>query len=268
VIHRIASADDPRLDPYRHVAAPRWICDHGLFVAEGRLVVERVLALDCFAVQSIVVNRAAHGALIERLSATPAPVFVCEDATLESITGYHFHRGCVALVSRPPERAPADLLDASRVLGIENVTNPDNIGGLFRTAAAFSADAVLLNRASGDPLYRKAIRTSMGASLRVRYARAEPWLATLARFREREFRIVALTPSDGAQNLSEFAAATGARQRLILLVGGEGAGLDAETIAFADASVRIPIDSSIDSLNVVVAAGIALHEMNRAFSSA
>ena len=135
---------------------------------------------------------------------------------------------------------------------------------MFRTAAAFGVDAVLLNPASGDPLYRKAIRTSMGAALRVPYARADEWLPALAQFRERGFQIAALTPSAGARSLSEVADAVGKDDRLIVLVGAEGPGLDADTIALADIAVRIPIDSAVDSLNVVVAAGIALHALGPA----
>jgi tRNA G18 (ribose-2'-O)-methylase SpoU len=261
VIDWIASAADPRLDPYRRVADPHWVRGQGLFVAEGRLVVERLLGMDRFRVQSILVNRAAHDAMRPLLSAAPTTVLACDDPTLESITGYNFHRGCLALVYRPADLPASAFHGARRLLGVENIANPDNIGGLFRSAAAFAVDGVVLNATSGDPLYRKAVRTAMGASLRVRYARAEPWLPALTQLRERGFRIVALKPGDAAQTLSEFAATVGKDDRLIVLVGAEGAGLDAETLALADVSVRIPIESAVDSLNVVVAAGIALHEL-------
>ena len=258
MIDWIVSADDPRLDPYRHVAHPHWIREYGLFVAEGRLVVERVLALDRFRVHSILVNRAAHDAMHPLLSAVQAAVLVCDDPTLESITGYNFHRGCLALVHRPADLAPSALHGARRLLGIENVANPDNIGGLFRTAAAFAIDGIVLNAASGDPLYRKAVRTAMGASLSVPYARADAWLPALAGLRVLGFRIVALTPAPGAQTLSGFAATVARDEKVLVLVGAEGAGLAADTMAFADTTVRIPIAGGVDSLNVVVAAGIAL----------
>ena len=190
MIDWIESADDPRLDPYRHVAHPDWIRDHGLFVAEGRLVVERLLALDRFRLHSILVNRAAHDAMRPLLSAAQTTVLACDDPTLESITGYNFHRGCLALVHRPADLAPSAFHGARRLLGIENIGNPDNIGGLFRTAAAFAIDGVVLNATSGDPLYRKAVRTSMGATLRVPYARADAvaagaWRAARAGFQNR-----------------------------------------------------------------------------------
>jgi tRNA G18 (ribose-2'-O)-methylase SpoU len=262
VIDWIASADDPRLDPYRRVADPRWIREQGLFVAEGRLVVERLLVLDRFRVHSILVNRAAEDAMRPLLAAAQTTVLGCDDPTLESITGYNFHRGCLALVSRPPELDVTAFQDARRLLGVESVANPDNIGGLFRTAAAFGIDGIVLNATSGDPLYRKALRTSMGAALRIPYARVEAWHATLGQLRGRGFRVVALTPGDGAKDLAGFAGMVGKDDRLILLVGAEGAGLDSATLALADVSVRIPIDSAVDSLNVVVAAGIALHALS------
>ena len=262
MIDWIASADDPRLDPYRRVADPRWIREQGLFVAEGRLVVERLLALDRFRVHSILVNRAAGDAMRPLLAGAQATVLACDDPTLESITGYNFHRGCLALVYRPPELDVTVFQDARRLLGVESVANPDNIGGLFRTAAAFGIDGVVLNATSADPLYRKALRTSMGAALRVPFARVEAWHARLGHLRQHGFGIVALTPGEDARDLAEFAGMVGKDDRLIVLVGAEGTGLGADTIALADVSVRIPIDSAVDSLNVVVAAGIALHALS------
>jgi tRNA G18 (ribose-2'-O)-methylase SpoU len=261
MIDWIASAEDPRLDPYRHVADPHWIRGRGLFVAEGRLVVERLLALERFERQSILVNRAAHDAMLPLLSSARVPVLACDDATLESITGYNFHRGCLALVHRPADLTPSAFHGVRRLLGIEGVANPDNIGGLFRTAAAFGVEGVILDATSGDPLYRKALRTSMGAALRVPYARADRWPAMLGELRVLGFTVVALTPGEGATDLSDFTTAMGKGDRLIVLVGAEGAGLDAATLALADVCVRIPIDSAVDSLNVVVAAGIALHAL-------
>jgi len=261
VIHWIDSADDPRLDPYRHVADPAWIGARHLFVAEGRLVVERLLALGRFDVHSILVNRAAHAALGEAISRAVAPVLVCGDASLmATITGFNFHRGCLALVTRPPSLGPADLFPCRRLLALEGVGNPDNVGGLFRTAAALGVDGVLLDPRSGDPFYRKAIRTSMGAALRIPFARAEAWRATLAAFRERSFKVIALTPSAGAVDLAQVPP-FGPDDRAIVMVGAEGPGLDPTSLEEADLRVRIPIDDAVDALNVVVAAGIALDRL-------
>jgi tRNA G18 (ribose-2'-O)-methylase SpoU len=260
VIEPIESADDPRLDPFRHVADPGWIRDRDLFVAEGRLVVERLITLGRFDLQSILVNRAACSALRETLSAVQAPVLVCDDPTLQTITGYNFHRGCLALAARPAPLTPDALFDCRRVLAVESVGNPDNVGGLFRTAAALGVDGVLLNRTSGDPLYRKAIRTSMGAVLSVPFARAHDWRGALAQFRGQGFTILALTPSPDAIVLAAVPVPR-VDDRVIVMVGAEGPGLEATTLADADIRVRIPIDGEIDSLNVVVAAGIALERL-------
>ena len=261
MINWIASSGDPRLDLYRHVGDPEWLRANDLFVAEGRLIVDRLIALDSFFIRSILVNRAAHDALLERLSAVDAQVYVCDDATLAGITGFNFHRGCLALATRPAAEPPDRLLEARRVLALEGVANPDNVGGLFRTAAAFGAGGVLLNATAGDPLYRKAIRTSMGAALRLPFARVEDWLGTLERFRQAGFRIVALTPQEDAMPIGEFQQHADPAARLLLLVGAEGPGLRDDTLGRADARVRIPIDSTVDSLNVVVAAGIALQRL-------
>ena len=260
MIQRIESAEDPRLAPYRHVANPRWIRERQMFVAEGRLVVERLLALGRFELHSILVNPAAHAAMGAVLTAVDAPVLVCDDpALLAGITVYDFHRGCLALVARPPALRPADLAGCRRLLALEGSRIPTT-RGLFRTAAALGVDGVLLDRTSGDPWYRKAIRTSMGAALRIPFARAEDWRAALADFRSRGFRVVALTPSEDAVDISGLAALQD-HERVLVMVGAEGSGLDPISLDDADIRARIPIDAAVDSLNVVVAAGIAFDRL-------
>jgi tRNA G18 (ribose-2'-O)-methylase SpoU len=261
MIRWVSSADDPALVSYRHVADPAWLREEGLFVAEGRLVVDRLIALERFQLHSILVNRAAHDAMLERLARVETDVYVCSEETLASLTGFNFHRGCLALAFRPaPGRA--ERLDAGRVvLALEGVGNPDNVGGLFRTGAALGVDAVLLGPTAGDPLYRKAIRTSMGAALRLPFVRAADWTGELKRLKARGFTLVALTPSDGAVPLGAFAGRVGTIERLLLIVGAEGPGLQRQTLALADWRVRIPIEQGMDSLNVVVAAGIALDRL-------
>ena len=143
---------------------------------------------------------------------------------------------------------------------LEGVTNADNVGAVFRNAAAFAAGAVLLTPACCDPLYRKAIRTSMAATLRVPYARIDDWPGALARVRSLGFQIVALTPREPAEDLERFVE-RGRPERLLLMVGTEGEGLSAAAEADADVRVRIPIDATVDSLNLGVAAGIALYRL-------
>ena len=261
MIQPVASGADPRLADYARVADPTWLRDQGLFVAEGRLVVRRLLESRRFAVRSLLLTPAAvhdFGAAL----ACDAPIYVAEQAILDGITGVKFHRGCLALAQRPTEDRTADRFErAALLLAMEGVGNPDNIGGLFRIAAAFGADGVLLDPASGDPFYRKAVRTSMGAVFALPFVRLGPWPSALERFKLAGFEVVALTPAADARTLDDFAAED--HRSLIVLVGTEGAGLSEGVLRAADATVRIPITAGVDSLNVTVAAGIALSRLTR-----
>lgn len=259
MVVQVETADDPRIGPYARVGDPAWLQAAGLFVAEGRLLVERLLASERFPVHSILLTPAALRGLGGRLG-TPAPVYVAEPAVLEQITGIDFHRGCLALAQRQPAPPPAGLERGRRLLAIEGVANPDNVGGLFRVAAAFGVDGVLLDPAAGDPLYRKAVRTSMGAVLTLPFVRVEPWPAALGAYRAAGFRVLALTPGGDARPLLDIAREPSART--VVLVGAEGAGLSDAALQSADVLVRIPIQAAVDSLNVVVAAGIALSHLS------
>lgn len=247
---------DPRLAEYAHVGDPAWLRARGLFVAEGRLVVRRLLAHGGFDVQSFLLTPAALRSLGGAV--TPdAPVLVAGADTLEQVTGFNFHRGCLALVRRPAPLGVDDVVrGARRMLALEGVGNPDNVGGLFRVAAAFGVDGLLLDPTTADPFYRKAVRTSMGAVLRLPFARAASLPAAVARCREAGVRVIALTPDPGATDVRAASREPGAR--VMLVVGAEGPGLTSDTLTAADAQVRIPVDPQVDSLNVVVAAGIAL----------
>jgi tRNA G18 (ribose-2'-O)-methylase SpoU len=257
----ITDSSDPRIGPYRDVGNPAALERQGLFVAEGRLIVERLLEDRRFQVHSVAATPAAAramAALLERHGGTD--VYVCAPPVLEAITGFNFHRGCLALARRPAAGPPlSSFARATRLLALEGVGNPDNIGGLFRAALALDAGGVLLDPASADPLYRKAIRTSMGATLRVPFARVDAWPSGLDELRGAGVTIVALTPSADALSIDDYAVEPGAR--LILLLGSEGHGLGEATMRYADARVRIPVDARADSLNVVVAAAIALRAL-------
>jgi tRNA G18 (ribose-2'-O)-methylase SpoU len=247
---------DPRLEDYRHVGDWRWLEDRGIFIAEGRLVVARLVdaGLD---IESILVTPAALQAFGSTLAAYP--VLVADQAVVNDITGFNFHRGCLAIARRPPARPLETFFAASRLVLVEGVNNPDNIGGIFRSAAAFGAQGVVLDRAAGDPLYRKAVRTSMGAVLRLPFGRVDDWRSSLRALRQHGLTLVALTPA-GAATVDEVAPQL-ASERVALMVGAEGAGLSSPAIREADLTLRIPIDPSSDSLNVVVALSIALHRL-------
>lgn len=262
MIHRVGG-DDPRLEPFRHVGDPSWLARRQLFVAEGRLVVERLLTSGEYELESIVVTPPALAALQAILAVASCDVYLCESPVLEGVTGFHFHRGCLALARRPPARDTSDLLRAHRLVALEAIGNPDNIGGIFRTAAALGAGGIVLDPTTGDPLYRKAIRTSMAATLKVPWVRLSAWPDGLNAFRDATFTLIALTPHPSALTLREFARNHAAADRLMLMLGGEGPGLSPRALAMADARVRIPVDPAVNSLNVVVAAGIALERLRR-----
>jgi tRNA G18 (ribose-2'-O)-methylase SpoU len=258
------SREDPRLQPYRHVGEPAWLALHGLFVAEGRLVVDRLIERSGehggFVVESVLVTPTALRALEPRLD--PAwTVLVAEPAVVDGITGFKFHRGCLALVRRPSPPLPLTAFArARRLVLLEGVGNPDNIGGIFRSAAALGAEGVLLDPTCADPFYRKAVRTSMGAVLWLPSSQLDPWLAGLAALRDRGLTIAALSPT-GDSTVDEFAATLSPDARLALLAGSEGSGLTAGAVAAADVTVRIPVDPRSDSLNVAVAVSIALYRL-------
>ena len=204
------------------------------------------------------------------MSPAQTPVYMCDAADFLGITGHDIHRGCLALVERPPARTVGGLLSTveeraavgsrATFVVLEGITNADNVGGVFRNAAAFGADAVVLSSTCCDPLYRKAIRTSMAATLRVPYARAERWPGDLDRLRGHGFSIVALTPREPSITLDELAQ--GPRPpKIAWLVGTEGEGLTAAAASLADHHVRIPIAPDVDSLNLAVAVGIALYRL-------
>lgn len=226
------------------------------------MVVERLLDLagDGYRVQSLLLNDASFAALQRRLLPRPdIPVFVCSTDELASAVGFNLHRGCLALAECPPERDAARVMkDVEVVLVLEAVSDADNVGSAFRNATAFGAGGVLLSPTCCDPLYRKAIRTSMGSVLRMPYARLGSWPHGLAALKAEGFTLVALTPRDHAVDLATYPRRR-PRQKLALLVGAEGSGLTADAEAFADVCVRIPMQPGVDSLNLATATGIALY---------
>ena len=194
----LSSLADPRVADYRAVSDSDLAVRRGLFVAEGRLVVERLIGAERYDVQSILVTATARAALADALGVLDpsVPVFVAEPQQLESLTGFNLHRGCLALARRPEAPALETLLGTAKTMVmIDGVTNADNVGTIFRNARAFGVDAVVLSPTSCDPLYRKAIRTSVGASLEVPFARSLEWPADLVKARHAGFTIVGLTPA-------------------------------------------------------------------------
>ena len=184
------------------------------------------------------------------------------EETLGRVVGFNFHRGCLAVGERSAELPLDALLDTRLLVVLEGVTNPDNVGGVFRNAMAFAAGGVLLAPGCSDPLYRKAIRVSMGGTLVVRFARAAPWPGALARLREHGFTIVALTP-DGDVDVAELGTSRPVPERVALLLGAEGESVSPAARAAADVAVAIRMAGRGHSLNVATASGIALHRLAR-----
>jgi len=228
-------------------------------VAEGRLVVRRLLEGRRFRVQSVLLSETARAALADAIDVHGGAldVFVAPPHVMSGIVGYNVHRGCLALAERPSAEPPVDdiLRDRDLVVVLERVVDADNVGASFRNAAAFGA-AVLLSPGCGDPLYRKAVRTSVAAVLTVPFATLEPWPAALDRLRSQGFTVVALTTSPEAMTLETFVQDR--PRRLAFVLGTEGSGLTADAMGRADVRVRIPIDPAVDSLNVATAAAVAL----------
>jgi tRNA G18 (ribose-2'-O)-methylase SpoU len=264
----IASPDDPRLDDYRAVREPELVRRRGLFIAESRLVVARLVALPRYVIRSLLATPSGLAGLRELTGDAPVPgdppILVAPDATIAALGGIQFHRGCLAIVERPAPPDPTAILAAARpgrpLIAVEGVAHADNVGSILRNAHAFGAAGVLFDGASVDPLYRKALRTSMGAALAVPWTRLEPWPAGLARLREAGCLLAALTPQAPGDTLPAFGAAH-ADRAIALLVGAEGEGLSAAALAAADARVRIPMAAGADSVNVATATGIALYAL-------
>ena len=262
------SADDPRVQDYRAVREPELVRRRGLFIAEGRLVVARLVALPRYRIRSILVNDAGLAALRTHAGASldeeAVPIYLAEPETIDAIGGFHFHRGCLAIAERPAPLDPGAIIAAAGpgrpVVVVEGIAQADNVGSILRNAHAFGAAGVLLDPASVDPLYRKALRTAMGAALTVPWARLEPWPGALTRLREAGLVVAALTPQAPAIAIDAFAAAHRSRG-VALLAGAEGDGLSDAALAAADVRVRIAMAPGADSVNVAAATGIALHAL-------
>ena len=277
---RVTSADDPRVVDYRAVREPDLVRRRGLFIAEGRLVVARLLALPRYTIRSILVSEAGLAALraqaADDLDARPdVPLYLAAPEIIDAIGGFHFHRGCLAVAERPPAQnadADADAIIAAAAPGrplvvVEGLAQADNVGSILRNAQAFGAAGVLLDPGTVDPLYRKALRTAMGAALVVPWARLEPWPDALGRVRAASVVLAALTPRTSAQPLADFVAAH-AQRAIALLVGAEGGGLGAAALAASDVQVRIAMAPGADSVNVATATGIALHALGTQMATA
>jgi tRNA G18 (ribose-2'-O)-methylase SpoU len=262
---------DPRLADYVSLtdAALRTSLEteHGLFVAEGDKVIRRALAAG-YTVRSMLLTAGRLAALAGLAEDCAAPVYVVSDEVARRLTGYPVHRGALASVARRPLPAVHDVVAAARrIVVLEDLVDHGNVGAVFRCAAAFGAGAVILSPRCADPLYRRAVKVSMGAVFAVPYARMTDWYGGLGQLRTAGFRLLALTPDQSATPVSAaLPAGAAAQERVALLLGCEGDGLSARWIREADESVCIPMSPAamalgVDSLNVVAAAAVACHAL-------
>lgn len=234
------------------------------FVAEGELVIRALIDERArWSVRSVLVTPAMRDRLADALALLDArvPVYVEPLDVLRDITGFNVHRGALATADRGQAPPVSDVLRGSSrtVLVLEGINDHENIGSIFRNAAAFGVDGVLLDARTADPLYRRALRVSMGHVLRVPFVRSCAWIDEVS---AEGFGIVALTPSPEAVALDEFVTARDRPRHIALALGAERDGLSAATLAAADYRVRIPLATGVDSLNVAVAAAVALNRLS------
>jgi tRNA G18 (ribose-2'-O)-methylase SpoU len=295
----VADPGDPRLADYARLTDVRLRTSmesaHGLFMAEGEKVIRRAVAAG-FGVRSMLVTRDRLAGLADVVGACPGPVYVVSQEVAEQVTGYQVHRGALASMARRALPAVTSLLsgDAAvsggavgrgavpagpgsgqraragepgwprRIVVLEDLVDHGNVGGIFRCAAALGVDAVILSPRCADPLYRRAVKVSMGAVFAIPYARMPDWRAGLAEIRAAGFTLLALTPDQSAVPLEKVTSAG----RVALLLGTEGDGLSSRWLAEADTAVCVQMSATamamgVDSLNVVAAAAIACHELAR-----
>ena len=257
----IEDADDPRIEAYREVRERDLVGRRGLFVAEGEVVLGRLIGSERFRTLSALVDSRRLEKLGPMLAglADDVPVFHAGQQVLDAITGFPIHRGILGLGARRQEVSVSGLLAGmglrALVLALFGIANHDNLGGIFRNAAAFGVDAVILDETCCDPLYRKALRVSVGGVLQVPSAQAGDGEDIMALLAGQGFETLALTPT-GEAPLAEVRPAG----RTAVLLGTEGPGLPAEVIAAAR-SIRIPMAAGFDSLNVATTSGIVLHHL-------
>ncbi len=264
-IEPIETLDDPRVELYRNVKERDLHRQSKVFLAEGELVVRRLIEESPFAVHSVLINEVRLRAMSDALSKLDpgVPIYQAPQKMFDEIVGYPIHRGVLAVGVRPEQTGIDAMLDSmpdhALVVVMEDLANHDNVGGVFRCGAAFGVDAVLLSPRCADPLYRKATRVSIGSTLTIPFARAKEDGEIIQSLHAHNFETLALTPRVDATDLSSWFDSQGATKKTALLLGAEGGGLRDDTLRAAAHRIRIGKMVSVDSLNVVVAAGIALH---------
>jgi tRNA G18 (ribose-2'-O)-methylase SpoU len=258
--------DDPRLDDFRDLNSidrrPDLPTGKGLVIAEGVLVVQRMLA-SRFTPHALLGTERRLDELKDDLAGAGAPFYRASADVMARVVGFHLNRGVLAAARRVPEPSVAQVVDGARTVAVlEGVNDHENLGSIFRNAAGLGVDEVVFGSGCADPLYRRAVRVSMGHALLVPYARMTNWPTDLVMLKESGFRLLAMTPHSDACALPEAMAAA-RDERIAVVVGAEGPGLTAATLRLGDVRVRIPMSRGTDSLNVATAAALAFYERVR-----
>lgn len=262
----ISDPEDPRLAPYRDLKdAPGRPAAEGRFIVEGEIVL-RQLAASPFAVESVLATPGKLESLGDLLESLPdeAVVYRATKPVIDSIVGFAFHRGTIAVGRRGTPRDLASLADrASTLIVLEEVSNVDNLGAIFRSVSALApaGAGVVLSPGCADPLYRKALRASMGHVLNIPFTSisGDAWPNAIFSLADRGYHLVALTPAEGSIDVAAYSPPPD--RKLALLIGAEGPGLTARVLEGSGSRVRIAMRPGVDSLNLVVATSIALHRL-------
>ena len=262
----VADPADSRLDDFRDLNSvdrrPDLPTGKGLVIAEGVLVVQRMLA-SRFAPRALLGTDRRLAELSADLGNVAAPYYRVNADVMAGVVGFHLNRGVLASASRPPELAVTQVLDGARTVAVlEGVNDHENLGSIFRNAAGLGVDAIVFGTGCADPLYRRAVRVSMGHALLVPYAWATAWPQDLELLRDKGFRLLALTPDPAASTLAEAMSDVG-DEKVGIMVGAEGPGLTERAMRASDLRVRIPMSRGTDSLNVATAAALAFYDRVR-----
>jgi tRNA G18 (ribose-2'-O)-methylase SpoU len=267
IVVDVSDPADPRLDDFRDLNSvdrrPDLPSGKGLVIAEGVLVAQRMLA-SRFSPRAFLGTDRRLRELSDDLAGCGVPYYRASAEVMAEVVGFHLNRGVLAAAPRPVELSVPEVLRGARTVAVlEGVNDHENLGSIFRNAAGLNVDAVVFGAGCADPLYRRAVRVSMGHALLVPYARAESWPGDLKLMQDNGFHLIAMTPGEGSVPLAD-ALAPLADQKVGVLVGAEGPGLAEHTMRACEVRARIPMSRGTDSLNVATAAALAFYERARA----
>ena len=267
-IIEITDLSAPELDVYARLTEAqllnRFEPAKGMFIAESPKVIHRALDGGCQPVSLLMERKDIDGSAREILARCPEiPVYTADESVLCQLTGYHLTRGVLCAMRRPAKPSLEEICaKANRIVILENVQNPTNVGAIFRSAAALGMDAVLLTPGCSDPLYRRSARVSMGTVFQIPWTFTGAWPEEgMAQLKALGFKTAALALSDRSVSIDDPALM--AEEKLALLLGSEGDGLTDQTIASCDYTVKIPMYHGVDSLNVAAASAVAFWQLRR-----